>query len=104
MWKLLSQCVTGSSHQRLGQPCQDACAVANDISRDEPILILACADGAGSARFAELGAASACETIVSQALTDLRDGLMTEGIEPDTVLYWTEEAPKRLTRQSQQCQ
>jgi hypothetical protein len=104
MWKLLAQSVAGSSHLRLGQPCQDACLVAHEVISDQPILILACADGAGSAHYASEGAVQTCETIVHRALADMREGLMPEAIEHDTVLYWAEEARKRLTQEAEQRQ
>jgi hypothetical protein len=104
MWNLLAQSVTGSSHVRLGQPCQDACAVANEVIADQSIIILTCADGAGSAQFADVGAGQACETIVNRALADMRDGLMPEAIERDTVLYWADEARKKLDFEAAQRQ
>jgi len=104
MWKLLAQSVAGSRHLRLGKQCQDACRVAFELIADLPTLILVCADGAGSARFAEIGAAQTCETLVDLALADMRDGLMPEAIERDTVLYWAGEARKRLDREAAQRQ
>jgi hypothetical protein len=96
MWKILAQSVFGSNHQRAGLPCQDACAFASEVISDQPIIVLMCADGAGSARFAEVGAAQACETIVNRALADTHEGLMPEAIERDSVLYWVDEARKQL--------
>jgi hypothetical protein len=104
MWKLLAQSVAGSTHQRLGLPCQDACALSCDVISDQPIIILTCADGAGSARFADVGAALACETIVKRALVDMRQGLMIEAIESDTVLYWMDGARKQLEFEAAQRQ
>jgi hypothetical protein len=104
MWKLLAQSVAGSSHERFGQPCQDACAVASEVISDQPIIILTCADGAGSARHADVGAAQACETILNRALADMRDGLKTEAIESDTVLYWMDEVRKQVVYEAAQRQ
>ena len=96
MWKILAQSVAGSSHQRTGQPCQDARATTCESVRDESVLLFASADGAGSARFAEVGASLACETVLGRALADLRDGLSVAGIERDTVRYWLEEGRNAL--------
>jgi hypothetical protein len=104
MWKLLAQSVAGSSHERLSQPCQDVCATMCESVSDETVLLLACADGAGSARFSDIGAASACEISVGRALLDLREGLPVAAIERDTVIYWLEEARKELSRESEQRQ
>ena len=55
-WKTLGGSRVGTSHVRTATPCQDAWfAITNDDS-----LIVAVADGAGSASLAEVGAAIAC--------------------------------------------
>jgi hypothetical protein len=65
MWKLLFQSVQGTAHERAGQPCQDSCLARLRRSGQGPVLILACADGAGSASHADLGARLACRGITS---------------------------------------
>lgn len=102
MWKYLSQSVSGSIHRRLEQPCQDACAVACESVRDETVLLLACADGAGSAGFAEIGAARACEVVIHTARVDLRDGQTIAGIDRDALIYWLQEARAELQREAEQ--
>jgi hypothetical protein len=88
MWKLLFQSVRGSAHERSGQPCQDSCLVRLWPSSERPVLVLACADGAGSAGHADAGARLACQGVVRLILDDLRDGLPVERIEKDTALSW----------------
>lgn len=58
-WRLTGAEVQGVSHARLGLPCQDVQAY-----RVEPdgTLLVALADGAGSAEFSELGARCAVES------------------------------------------
>jgi hypothetical protein len=61
-WRTIGVSVAGTSHQRAGVPCQDSCAW--QILSDDR-LVIAVADGAGSARHAEEGAQLATETAVS---------------------------------------
>lgn len=59
----------GTSHQRTGGVCQDAniCTVLpGPLSGD--VLLAVVADGAGSAKRAEVGAAVACQSIVKSAV------------------------------------
>jgi hypothetical protein len=88
MWKLLFQSVRGTAHERGGQPCQDSCLVRLRSPRDAPVLVLACADGAGSAALADVGARSACEGVVRLVLADLAEGLPLAAIDRDTALSW----------------
>jgi Protein phosphatase 2C len=88
MWKLLFQSVAGSSHERAGQPCQDSCRVRLARTGRGPVLVLACADGAGSAAGAEIGACLASQEIVRLVLGDLRNGLPVAEVERDTALSW----------------
>ena len=53
-----------------------------------PVLVLACADGAGSAYPAEVGARAACRGITRLVLDDLAAGLPLSRIDRDTVLSW----------------
>ncbi|MEW8054164.1 MAG: PP2C family serine/threonine-protein phosphatase [Candidatus Thiodiazotropha sp.] len=66
-WRCTGASVVGQSHARFGTPCQDAHAWAqlNDI------LILASADGAGSAKHAEWGSAQAVEAAVEHIITHI---------------------------------
>lgn len=51
-WMSASACVAGRSHERTGTPCQDAAGV----SSTNKVRVVALADGAGSARHADVGA------------------------------------------------
>ena len=66
-WRVVAASVAGSSHEKRGQPCQDA---NHWQTLPGGILIAAVADGAGSANLGEVGArvavAAAVETISQQ--------------------------------------
>ncbi len=61
-WRLLGASVTGRSHESRGLPNQDALAAATAASGS---LLLAVADGAGSASRSQEGARVACETAIT---------------------------------------
>ena len=67
MWKLLRASVPGSSHAKAGTQCQDSHAGTATKPHGEHFLVVACADGAGSAARSEEGAAAATAGFVSAA-------------------------------------
>jgi hypothetical protein len=64
MWKILNESVEGTSHRRSGAPCQDASFCTPFSFPGDEGIILACADGAGSASASEIGSRLACLEIV----------------------------------------
>jgi 3-deoxy-D-manno-octulosonate 8-phosphate phosphatase KdsC-like HAD superfamily phosphatase len=72
LWRYATGQSTGSSHEKLGKPCQDrmACATADADST----LIAVVADGAGTAGLAHVGAEIAVATLSSVAQLGVRAG------------------------------
>jgi len=64
-WRVVCASIAGSSHQRFGQPCQDAAGWALGPERS---LIVAVADGAGSAKLGGEGARLAVSTAVNHLI------------------------------------
>ncbi len=60
-WRVISASVAGSSHEKRGQPCQDA---NHWQTLPGGILVAAVADGAGSANLGEVGARVAVDAAV----------------------------------------
>lgn len=61
-WRLIRAAVAGTSHARDALPCQDSClATSQLLPSGEEALLVAVADGAGSAQFGARGAQLACE-------------------------------------------
>lgn len=87
-WKLLFQSVRGTAHERGGLPCQDSCLARLKRTPQGAVLLLACADGAGSARFAEIGAVHTCRAVLRLIRQDLAEGLLVAAIERDTAVSW----------------
>jgi hypothetical protein len=101
MWKLLFASVRGTAHERLGQPCQDHCLARLRPTPCGPVLVLACADGAGTAPHAEVGARLACHGIARHAFRDFAEGLEVAAVDRDTVLSWHVRLRNDLEEQGQ---
>ncbi len=71
-WRFATGQATGSSHERLGKPCQDRHRC--DTDDDHRVLIAVVCDGAGTAELAHLGAEIAVDTIASVARLGVRAG------------------------------
>ena len=91
MWKALFDSVRGTSHDETGSPCQDACRVIEVASGGAQYLIATCADGAGSAAHADLGAALACDAFVDIASERIRNGGISSDFSREDALSWCDE-------------
>jgi hypothetical protein len=90
VWKLLCDSAAGTSHERGCDPCQDYAHGVVVSAADSPVLVVSCADGAGSASHASLGARLACLGFIRVAAEALRDGLPVSEIDAQRVLGWHE--------------
>jgi hypothetical protein len=96
MWKLLCESARGTSHERSGQPCQDYAFGSVTLAGEETVLVLACADGAGSAALADEGATIACQTITRVIFDACEQGLSIGGLDQSVALQWYREVRERL--------
>lgn len=97
MWNLVHASEKGTSHTQTGQPCQDYCAAMVTDTPKGPVLVAACADGAGSAEMADVGARLAVETfleLASEAITGGESEHQSGGHE--NLKSWTESVRRRL--------
>ncbi len=105
MWKYLNESIEGTSHRASGIACQDSSFVSPCRVEGEDILILVCADGAGSAAQSQIGSKLACEVVVREVLAFFGSGKTPAQIEKDLPLEWAhqvrhaidEEAKRRST-------
>ncbi|MGI9428574.1 MAG: PP2C family serine/threonine-protein phosphatase [Bythopirellula sp.] len=111
MWRHVAQSLQGPSHQSDGTPCQDSHLVrvlSNSADDgDAAQTIIACvADGAGSAKFSEIGSALVCESIADCAEAHLETHGNFAKLQLDTVLNWCESSRNkvRATADSRGCQ
>ncbi len=97
MWKVIYESVAGVAHGRRPEACQDgACAAVVKARGGEPVLVVACADGAGSAALGRDGARVAVEALVDLVRGDLERGLAVRAIELAHMLAWYRGARARL--------
>ena len=79
-WRTIAASVTGTAHIRRELPCQDAYRV-HEFGPSGEWLVVAVADGAGSAAHSDRGAIVACEGLVCRAaLLDPAEVLTREGM------------------------
>jgi hypothetical protein len=102
MWKYLNESVQGTSHRQTGTVCQDASFVTPYRVDGDEVLIVACADGAGSANEAQVGSARACATIVNCATTHFEAGRILSEVTNDTLREWMRELHGTLVGEAQQ--
>lgn len=75
-WRVVGASVCGASHEKTGQPCQDA---HHWLALADGTVLAAVADGAGSAAFSDIGAALAAQTAVKTLATALSAGSAAAG-------------------------
>jgi hypothetical protein len=71
MWRFAAARSTGTSHLKIGLPCQDRLAC---VALPHSTLIAAIADGAGSATMSEIGAEIAVNSVISELRQTLEAG------------------------------
>lgn len=96
MWKFLAESVVGTSHLRTGAPCQDRAFGMLTRPDGEDLLVLACADGAGSAAQSQYGAELASRGFVELACQAFQDGLAMGVVDAAQVRAWYQEIHGRL--------
>jgi serine/threonine protein phosphatase PrpC len=72
MWRAVGTSVRGTSHIKYDVPCQDYCAYERVIIGSSQSLVIAIADGAGTARLSQVGARAAVEHLLRLIPSDLR--------------------------------
>jgi hypothetical protein len=64
MWKVTGASVVGTSHARSGKPCQDYYCYSTSFIGESPIILIAIADGAGSAKHSHIGSRASVEYLL----------------------------------------
>jgi Protein phosphatase 2C len=80
MWKVTGTHVVGTSHVKNDLPCQDYCGYQRAFVGSYPVVIIAIADGAGSARLSHIGAQATVENllrIIPTSLTTIFEANLT---------------------------
>ncbi|OWK40212.1 Serine/threonine protein phosphatase [Fimbriiglobus ruber] len=100
---MLANSVVGTSHERIGERCQDYATARLVEAGEVSSLILVCADGAGSASRAEAGAKLACHEFLSVAASALTGGLSVSAITFEIARDWCDRARRRLSLEACVC-
>jgi hypothetical protein len=102
MWKHLNESQQGTSHQQTDTVCQDASLVTPyaDKSNGDELLILACADGAGSAKQAHVGAKDACEEMVRCAASYFDNLQQLNEVTEATLRDWMRDVHQILVKKA----
>jgi hypothetical protein len=88
-WQYAAASCLGTSHAKLGAPCQDANACEVILtSTGEPLLVAAVADGAGSATRSGDGARLACGLILDEVRTLCELGGSVTELSRDLICDW----------------
>lgn len=102
-WRVVGASVVGTSHTAHGLPCQDAHAFDRlDLPAQGQVLLAAVADGAGSAKHAEVGARIACASAVAAARRYLGGGGRLSGAGEAVVAGWFDEAADAVASAAEQ--
>ena len=111
MWRHVAQSLQGPSHQSDGTPCQDSHLVRilsdGAEGNDSQQTVIACvADGAGSAKFSEIGSAIVCASVADCAEAHLEAHGNFNKLQLDTVIGWCESSREKIrtTADSRGCQ
>ncbi|WP_116812889.1 PP2C family serine/threonine-protein phosphatase [Steroidobacter cummioxidans] len=88
-WRIAGASAVGTSHAKSNSPCQDAfrCALFQSQEQGEIALLMAC-DGAGSAKFSDLGAELACREFASNLELYVADGHRIEALDRVKMREW----------------
>lgn len=87
-WRIAAASVVGTSHSRIGKPCQDSLCVRLVDASDGTVLVSAVSDGAGSAALSEIGSRAAVTTATVLVENFLDAGGTIGSIRRETVLSW----------------
>jgi len=100
VWRVLAKSVIGTSHRRLGTACQDSWFSHRMSIGDDECLIIACADGAGSASEGGLGAAMACQAFCLRARDALSCDVRVADLDAARVLDWYRQVRDELSEEA----
>lgn len=101
-WKIAAASVVGTSHVRLGTPCQDYAItkIYQDVDQCDVLLVVV-SDGAGSAAKAEIGSSIACSAVAEAVEVYLVDGGRVEAIDIEVARSWLRLVQSAITTQAE---
>ena len=101
MWRHIAQSLIGAAHTAEGTLCQDSHAVRLFGEGESQILVACVADGAGSAKFSDIGSALTCAAILENAEVYAATTTISEGLTREDILTWCRDARKRIAKDAE---
>jgi hypothetical protein len=101
VWRHIAQSLAGPGHAADGGICQDAHFVRSFGEGDSQVLIACVADGAGSARYSDIGAGLACAAVRENCEIFAATTSISSELGRDDVLSWCRDARKRIADDSE---
>jgi hypothetical protein len=96
VWRHIAQSLQGSSHIADGTSCQDSNGVRL-FGEDEASTLVACvADGAGSAKYSDVGSSLACTAILENAASHFGEFGGFGNFDRDDALRWCDDIRMRI--------
>ena len=96
MWRPIAQSLRGPSHLADGSPCQDSNSVPVFGHHLADTLVACVADGAGSAKFGEVGSSIAITSIIDNATAHFKANHRLDDLKIDDAIRWCEDARMRI--------
>ena len=100
MWRAVGTSVAGTSHIKLNVPCQDHCAYQRITIGSAQALLVAIADGAGSASLSDIGARAAVDHLLGVIPAELTDVLQ---LNEDLLKRWLASTRRHLDDVASDC-
>jgi hypothetical protein len=88
VWRPIAQSLQGPSHLQDASPCQDSHSLRVVGENGAQTLVACVSDGAGSAKFSNIGSERVCRSILESAVGFLSAGGQLRHLLRDDVLRW----------------
>ncbi|MDB4912390.1 MAG: serine/threonine protein phosphatase [Gemmatimonadetes bacterium] len=95
-WRHAEASIAGLAHEKSGTPCQDAHSVQFLPSRSGTILIVAVADGAGSAKHSAQGSRIACDAAVEVVRRHIEREGDIANVQEESLHLWFDSCAERV--------
>ena len=95
-WGWVGACSIGSSHTRVGTPCQDSATCIELGLKDNSVLLAVISDGAGSAKFSEIGSRLVVQGFARCVVSHLRTRNSLEYITQEVIREWMDDIRERI--------
>jgi hypothetical protein len=96
VWRPIAQSLQGPSHSADGSPCQDNHSLRVFGADGNETLVACVADGAGSAKYSDVGSAMACAAVLENAAAFFESKQQFDELQLEEVIRWCDDARARI--------